>query len=147
MLDASAYILACGSSRAVRQTGFTFAVGRHAVGDLSNIFRLRPHPPSVDRLEPSARKRRWALASGSGLLADPPAAATERLAAIRAAHEPYLQVLSEHLLMDLPPWVPTPGAADNWETTAWDFASPLALLGPHSPFTRDEADPLQQARD
>jgi hypothetical protein len=147
MLDASAYILACGSSRAVRQAGFTFAVGRHAVGDLSNIFRLQPHPPPVDRLEPSARRRLWELASGSGLLAEPPAAATGRLAEIRAVYEPYLQALSEHLLMDLPPWVPAPGASDNWETTAWDFASPLALLGPNTPFTRDEAGRTHQVRE
>jgi hypothetical protein len=55
-------------------------------------------------------------------------------------YEPYVQALAEHLLMDLPSWVPTPGAQDNWETTAWDFASPVALLGPTSPFTSDEPD-------
>jgi hypothetical protein len=64
--------------------------------------------------------------------------------AIRAVYEPYLQALAEHLLMDLPPWVPVPGAADNWETTAWDFASPVSLLGPNSPFTVKEPDHSEQ---
>jgi hypothetical protein len=36
--------------------------------------------------------------------------------------------------MDLPPWVPPPDSKDNWETTAWEFSSPVALLGPESPF-------------
>jgi hypothetical protein len=59
-----------------RQAGFTFAVGRHAVGDLSNVFGLRPRPPEVDRLDVTSRRRLWELASGSGLLAEPPTAAS-----------------------------------------------------------------------
>jgi hypothetical protein len=51
-------------------------------------------------------------------------------------YEPYLQAISEQLLMDLPPWVPPPGAEDNRETTAWEFASPVSLLGSNSPFNR-----------
>jgi hypothetical protein len=135
ILDVTAAVLACGTSRATRQAGFTFAIGRHAVGDLTHAFGLRPHPPDVDRLDSTASRRLWELASGNGLLAQPSAAATERLAAIRAVYEPYLAALAEHLLMDLPPWLPPPGAQDNWETTAWDFTSPVSLLGPKSPFT------------
>jgi hypothetical protein len=57
-----------------------------------------------------------------------------RLTAIRSTYEPYLEALSEHLLMDLPPWVPVAGAPANWESTAWDFISPVSLLGPGSAF-------------
>ena len=42
--------------------------------------------------------------------------------------------------MDLPPGPTAAGATDNWESTAWDFASPLSLPGPNSPFTSDEPD-------
>jgi len=60
------------------------------------------------------------------------------LTAIRSAYEPYLGALAAHLLMELPPWVPAAGVLDNWETTAWDFASPTSLLGPGGPFRGDD---------
>jgi hypothetical protein len=136
ILDVSAYILACGTTRAVHQAGFTFAVGRHAVGDLTNVFGVPPHPPAVDRLDSPAVHVLWETAARSGLLTGPDTVATARLTAIRLVYEPYLQALSEYLLMDLPPWVPAPGALDNWESTAWDFASPVSLLGSKSPFSK-----------
>ena len=117
--------------------GFTFAMARHAVGDLSNIFDAPPRAPAVDRLDSGAASRLWEIARRSGLLTDQPAAASERLTAIRATYEPYLAALSEFLLMELPPWVARPGASDNWESTAWDFDSPISLFGPTSPFSRD----------
>lgn len=140
ILDVSGFVLACGSSPAARQAGFTFAVARHAVGDLGSVFGLRPPRSNSDRLDAFSSARLWELASDAGLMFAPQPAAAERLAAIRGAYEPYLQALSEHLLMQLPPWVPMSGATDNWETTAWDFASPASLLGPGSPFIRTESD-------
>src|ERR1051326_6404455 len=135
ILDVSAYIMACGETAAVRQASFTFAVGRHAVGDLTNVFQLTPGPPLDERLDAAALHILVETAQQSGLLSRSHSPGTkERLAAIRALYEPYLQALSLHLLMDLPPWVPQRDAQDNWETTAWDFASPLPLFGPESPF-------------
>jgi hypothetical protein len=64
------------------------------------------------------------------------ASARQRLTAIRSTYAPYLEALSESLLMDLPPRAPAPNAQDNRETTAWDFASPVTLLGPNSPFSK-----------
>jgi voltage-gated potassium channel Kch len=138
ILDLSAYVLACGRTPVARQAGFTFAIGRHAVGDLCGVLGLRPRPPGADRLDAAASDRLWALAARTGLRADSPAAARERLTAIRSAYEPYLAALAAHLLMELPPWVPAAGALDNWETTAWDFASPTSLLGPGDPFRGDD---------
>jgi hypothetical protein len=135
VLDVSAYVLACGQTDAVRQAGFTFAIGRHAVGDLTNVLNAVPQHPAVDRLNPDAARRLWEIASSRGLLTDKQASASERLTAIRASYEPYLEALSDRLLMELPPWAPVPGATDNWETTAWDFDSPAAQFGPNSPFT------------
>jgi hypothetical protein len=134
ILDVSAYVLACGRTRAVRQAAFTFAIGRHAVGDLANVFDLRPRSSPVDRLDATAAQQLWEVAASIGLLTDPGSAAGSRLAAIRATYEPYLHGLAEFLVMDLPPWVPVPGTADNWESTAWDFSSPVPLFGPDTPF-------------
>jgi hypothetical protein len=137
ILDVSAYLLACGRTPAERQAAFTFAVGRHAVGDLASIFRLKPCMPVEDRLTPGAARGLWEAASERGVLTEHHAAASERLYGIRLVYEPYLQALSAYLLMDLPPWVPSADAADNWETTATDFVSPVPLLGPNSPYARD----------
>jgi hypothetical protein len=136
ILDVSAYLLACGAGRASRQAGFTFAVGRHAVGDLTNVFGVRPRAATTERLGPEAVHRLREIATKAGLAATPPADAAARLTAIRQAYEPYLEALSTYLLMPLPPWTPAPGATDNWESTSWDFESPVALFGPESPFRR-----------
>ena len=136
ILDVSAYILACDQTAAVRQAAFTFAVGRHAIGDLTNVIGVDPHPLPADRVDSNAVKVLWETAIRTGLLTSSDTAVRDRLAVIRSIYEPYLQGLSEHLLMHLPPWVPRPDAQDNWETTAWDFASPVASLGPNSPFNK-----------
>jgi hypothetical protein len=135
ILDVSAYVLACGKTGAVRQAGFTFAIGRHAVGDLTSVLNVSPRPPSGDRLDHAAARRLWEIASSRGLLTESQSDAHERLTAIRASYEPYIQGLGDRLLMALPPWVPAIGATDNWESTAWDFESPAGQFGPNSPFS------------
>jgi hypothetical protein len=136
ILDVSAYVLACGHNRAVPQAGFTFAIARHAVGDLSNVFEARPRAPATDRLDAPAKQRLWEIASARGLVTQPDPTAGDRLTSIRASYEPYLEALSAHLLMTLPPWLPETGAKDNWESTAWDFSSPAELFGPDTPLHR-----------
>ena len=135
-LDLSAFVLACGKTPAVRQAGFTFAVGRHTIGDLTNVFGSDPRPPPEERLDPAALKVLLGVAAKNGLWSDQDAGQPDRLSAIRRTYEPYLQALSDMLLMELPPWVPEPEAQDNWETTAWDFASPASLFGPNNPFNK-----------
>jgi hypothetical protein len=134
ILDVSAYALACGAGRATRQAGFTFAMARHAVGDLSSIFVSGPRAPKTERLTPDGARRLWEIAISTGLGTSPSQVAAARLTAIREAYEPYLEALATYLLMPLPPWVPVSGAQDNWESTSSDFASPVALFGPESPF-------------
>ena len=47
-----------------------------------------------------------------------------RLKELRALYEPYIEGLGEYLLMALPPWVPAPGALDDWQTTADGVTAP-----------------------
>src|SRR5512143_2906045 len=97
----------------------TFAIARHAVGDLTQVYRLTPHAPSSDRLPPGdLAKLREILAAADLHLRDGPAAEAQ-LARLRAEYEPYVNALAEFLLMELPPWFAGPDAKDNWETTAW----------------------------
>jgi hypothetical protein len=135
-LDVSAFILACRGNSAGRQAAFTFAVARHAATDLTNVLGIKPIPGGVDRLDEAAIHHLWQAATGGGLVAEPSPEAIHRLAAIKSTYEPYLRGLSEYLLMSVPGWAPECGALDNWETTAWDFASPVSVLGPESPFNR-----------
>src|SRR5579859_4267882 len=134
ILDVSAYLLACGAGRATRQAAFTFAVSRHAVGDLSSVFGVTPRTVAAERLTPEDAHRLRLIVSALGLADTPSALAATRLHGIRGAYEPYLDALAEHLLMPLPPWLPEPGATDNWESTSWDFDSPAGFFGPESPF-------------
>lgn len=97
---------------------------------------INPIPGGVDRLDEPAVHNSWDAATRSGLVAEPSSEAIHRLAAIRSTYEPYLRELSEYLLMGMPGWAPERGALDNWETTAWDFASPAPVLGPESAFDR-----------
>jgi hypothetical protein len=136
ILDVSAFVLACGVSPASRQAGFTLAVSRHAVADLSNVFGEKPRAPASQRLAPETAQRLWEAAKARGMLNNSADIAQERLTALRGVYEPYLEALADYLLMPLPPWAPAPDAQDNWESTAWDFASPAALLGPGAPFGR-----------
>ena len=137
ILDVCAWVLACGGSAANRQAGFTFAVARHAVGDLTAVFNIPPAPGPGDRLSAEAARQLWSTAQHCRLAATGESTAQSRLTAIRSTYEPYLNALSQFALMDLPPWIPAPDAQDNWETTAWDYDSPVPLLGLESPFATD----------
>jgi hypothetical protein len=35
-------------------------------------------------------------------------------------YEPFIYALADHLLVNLPPWVPTTRPVDDWQTSAWD---------------------------
>jgi hypothetical protein len=46
------------------------------------------------------------------------------LEALRRLYEPYLVGLATYFLMELPHFVPPPGALDDWQTTADDVTAP-----------------------
>ncbi len=97
----------------------TYAIARHAVGDLTQVYHLVPHEPQEDRLPPSDLLKLREVLAASNIHLLESQAANEKLAEFRGEYEPYANALAEFLLMDLPPWYASPGAKDNWETTAW----------------------------
>ncbi len=100
-----------------------YAIGRHALGDLSQVLQAPPRFDVPDRLsEDEARVIHQTLAS-TGLTSDF-ASFAERLGKLRRGYEPYAFALAAELLMDLPPWLPQDGRKDNWETTAWEGSAP-----------------------
>ncbi len=93
----------------------TFAMARHAVVDLSQVFGTTPDGPEPDRLPPSAFAQLKTELAQVGLAL--PEGGADALSQFREMYEPYANALSEAFLMPLPPWLPPPGAHDNWEST------------------------------
>ncbi len=113
ILDTCALIMAGMNDGPTRQAQLTFAMARHAVADLAQIF-VRSRQPVVapDRL-PHA-----------GITLQDGTAAEHNLRELRQMYEPHVQRLSEYLLMTLPPWVPLTVTPDTWQITAWERFSP-----------------------
>jgi len=66
----------------------------------------------------------------AGLHFSDSAAAERRLANIRGMYEPFLNSLSEHLLMPLPGWLSQDDKVNDWQTSARDHflaSSPQTL--------------------
>jgi hypothetical protein len=119
ILDGCALLSVSIEGQCQHQAELTFAMARHAIVDLSQIFIAQPEQPKYDRLPPSELARLRASLAAEGFHLDDNARADQRLAELRRLYEPYAYPLGQFLLMDLPPWIPTGKLADNWQTTAW----------------------------
>jgi hypothetical protein len=128
VLDACALVMTIANGRPARQAQFTYAIARHAAGDLSQVFGTRPQPPPVERLASAEAAQVWQALERSGLRVPSDERARDHLKGLREAYEPYVAALAEYLLMDLPRWVSEPGAYDDWEVTAWGTLPRLELL-------------------
>lgn len=102
------------------QARMTFAIARHALVDLSQVFGAAPEMNgSPDRLPPEGLAAiRQQLGANGFRLADGDAANAE-LNRIRGLYEPYARSLAHHLSLDLPPWIKYDAVKDNWQTSAW----------------------------
>ncbi|HEY1455215.1 MAG TPA: potassium channel family protein [Candidatus Dormibacteraeota bacterium] len=100
-----------------------YAIGRHALGDLSQVLRAAPRFDAPDRLSEAEFQVIHSLLADAGIAVDAELF-RERLSNLRKGYEPYAAALSQALLMDLPPWMPLDGRKDNWETTAWEGSAP-----------------------
>ena len=100
-----------------------YAIGRHALGDLSQVLRATPHFHGHDRLSERELVTLHATLANAGIVIDLDTF-RERLTSLRKGYEPYAHALSDELLFDLPPWLPAGPRQDNWETTAWEGSAP-----------------------
>ena len=134
ILDVCALLIAYGEGETKWQAQLTFAISRHAVADLSQILRLRPNAPHLDRLPPEdlPKVRILLMQCGvPGCTGDGDA----KLKELRDMYEPHLNSLSKLLLMPLPGW--GVNVAANRGITMWDrISSPTASP---QPLERDEA--------
>jgi ion channel len=100
-----------------------YAIGRHALGDLSQVLQSPPRFDAPDRLTEAEIEAIHDDLTAAGVTIDL-ASFRERLNTLRRGYEPYAYALSRQLVMDLPPWVHPSGQKDNWETTAWEGSAP-----------------------
>lgn len=119
VLDASALVMAGIEGTPAVQARLTFAMARHAVVDLSQIFRASPMRSGGDRLTEDELHRLISLIGSGGIQLDE-STLSNRLQKLRSMYEPYVRALSSHLAMPLPPWTPPIRAKDNWQTSAWE---------------------------
>lgn len=118
-----------------QEARLTFAMARHAAGDLCQVMQSPPRDNRPSRLAPGDLDHLRARLAAAGVFLRGGQEAEQQLTALRALYEPYVDALSARVLMKLPSWLPAPDAADDWETTAWqwDPAVARAAIAPPQP--------------
>jgi hypothetical protein len=118
ILDASALVMAGIHGQSANQARLTFAMARHTIVDLSQVFNTPPKFPPVTRLDKSGVDHLHSVLRAAGIEIDD--AEGKRLAHLRNMYEPYCDALARYLQMSLPPWAPAGSQKDNWQTSAWE---------------------------
>jgi Ion channel len=132
ILDTCALIIAVVNDGPTRQAQLTFAMARHAVGDLAQIFaRSRQPVLAPDRLPSSSLTALRDMLAKAGVTVQD-GTAEQKLHDLRQMYEPHVQRLSHYLLMSLPPWFPPTATPDTWQITAWERSAPTSTSRPRS---------------
>jgi hypothetical protein len=118
ILDTCALVIVGMERVPRRQAQLTFAVARHAVVDLAQIFRTAPKSQNA-RLTPEQMPELRAALAEAGWKLEAGRAAEHRLDELRAMYEPYVRALGQYLRFALPGWFPPAHHRDNWQTSAW----------------------------
>lgn len=139
VLDACALVIVGVDGASSRQAQLTFAMARHAVVDLSQIFNASPQAPAVDRFPPAEMARLRAVLAAANIPLRAGIDADQKLAELRRMYEPYVNSLSGYLMMPLPPWILATAAADNWRTSAWERTPQPSAASPLQRCTRAAA--------
>ena len=120
VLDTCAVVIAGVDGGPTRQAQLTFAMARHAVVDLAQIFMTAPRALAPDRLPPSSLVRLREVLAEAGVILQEGITAEQKLHELRRMYESYVHALSEYLCMPLPPWFRATVALDSWQTSAWE---------------------------
>jgi hypothetical protein len=132
ILDTCALIIAGVNDGPTRQAQLTFAMARHAVGDLAQIFaRSRQPVLAPDRLPSSSLTALRDMLAKAGITVQD-GTAEQKIHDLRQMYEPHVQRLSHYLLMSLPPWFPPTATPDTWQITAWERSAPTSTSRPRS---------------
>jgi hypothetical protein len=119
ILDTCALVIVGVEGNCEKQAELTFAIARHAVVDLSQVFGTAPKPLPHDRLPAQDLRHIRDILARHGLKLHDGEEADRKLTEFRKMYEPYIFALANYLNQTLPPWIPLKKGKDNWQTTAW----------------------------
>jgi hypothetical protein len=121
--DACALTIVSIDGPTAMQAQSTFAVTRHAVVDLAQIFHEKPRAPKNDRLPAAELQRmRKSLKNAGWALREGPVE-DQKLSDLRQMYEPSANALAEFLCMELPPWIHSPEVIAKWKANVWSRIS------------------------
>jgi hypothetical protein len=123
VLDSSAFAIASFEGAVYRQARLTFAIARHAVVDLAQIFRTPPVAAPADRLGAAALAQLRGQLSTAGVVMRDGPEADAKLHELRKLYEPYVAALGRRFLFTVPDFGTKGGRIDNWRTSAWERVS------------------------
>jgi len=118
VLDVCSLLIAGVQDHAARQAQLTFAIARHALVDISQIFSLQPTTGGQDRLPLEKFDLLYGNLCQAGIRVCRDADSMERLKKMRLLYEGHARVLSDYLRMPLPPWIAEQPRKDNWLSVA-----------------------------
>lgn len=119
ILDACSLVMAGIAHVSCYQAGLTFAIARHAVVDLCQIFHAHPVLLVAPRLTEAALLETRRILEEAGAPVRWCDDSALELARLRDLYEPYVTALSERFLLPLPSWLPREHQLANWQTSAW----------------------------
>ncbi len=125
ILDTCAIIMSGLEGACERQAELTFAMARHSVVDLSQVFRAKPRAPVHDRLPRDMLEALRSAVAAEGLKMSTSSEADQTLTELRRMYEPYIYALSTYLRISIPPWISPVRRPDNWQTSAWERRSAI----------------------
>jgi hypothetical protein len=120
ILDTSALIIAGMEGAYERQAELTFAMARHAVVDLSLVFRTSPCEPDQDRLPPDKLADLRIMLTNCGQKLREGDTVDRKLMELRRMYEPYVHALASYFQVSLPPWIAGENWQDNWQGSFWE---------------------------
>jgi hypothetical protein len=119
ILDVCSLAIAGIEGTCAKQAELTFAIARHAIVDLCQVFSAAPRPLPFDRLPPDTLQKLRRKLAEHGTALSTTQQAEEKLQELRRMYEPYVNALANHLNQSLPSWIPDHKSKYNWQTTAW----------------------------
>lgn len=128
VLDTSALLVVGCEGHCARQAQLTFAMARHAVVDLAQVFSAHQPQKLGDRLTEADLSQLMHHLGPAGTRFGA-VDSRARFSELRLMYEPYLTALSEHLALPLPGWSRSSERPDNWEAAPWKNLS----SGPEPP--------------
>lgn len=123
--DACAFVLSAypetsDEERALRkQAAVTFAIARHLAVDLAYVLGVPPLECGRTRIDEAQFRMLRAEVVSKGVTLAECESSCSRLGDFAAQYEPYFKGLADHLMLEIPGWMPEDERLASWQTSAW----------------------------